>query len=596
MQSITSKTAKIYWQAAMRYKWAVCLLVFGMVIVTILGLVQPYLYRNVINTGVNALMSNSEGVKAASERMLYYLCFAALAGFLIQCVWRGMGYTNNFFQPSTMTNLLNKCYSYIIAHSFNFFSNEFGGSIVARVRRFERSFERIADETTWSLMKTTMKVSAMLIYITWHWPLIGLFGWMWFAFYVAVVLKFLQYKLPYDKECAKQDTAVTAHLSDTIANYSMVRLCNRIEDEKNKFFGLTRNMKEKRMKSWNLDTTFQIFQSLAISALEIISMIVALSYWVEGSFTIGDFAFLQVFIIDTLRNMWDVSRNLKTIYEAFADAGEMTEMLDTSHEVIDKPAAKELLVHSGAIEFRSVGFKYHEKHSVLTDFNLTIPKGKKFALVGFSGAGKSTIFKLLLRLMDVTSGAIYIDSQNIANVTQSSLCRQIACVMQDSPMRHLTVAENIAYARPDATMGQIVEAARAAYCHDFIVNELPDGYDTLVGERGIKLSGGQRQRIAIARAILQDAPILILDEATSSLDSEAEDLIQKALRKLMEDKTTIVIAHRLSTVQDSDEIIVIEKNMGVTQRGSHAELIQQGGLYKKLWTRQAGGFATSAVV
>lgn len=281
---------------------------------------------------------------------------------------------------------------------------------------------------------------------------------------------------------------------------------------------------------------------------------------------------------------------MRRLYEGFADAHEMIVILETPHDVQDTPTANALTVSEGAITLKDVGFNFNETRVILEDFSLEIPGGQKVALVGPSGAGKSTITKLLLRLYNVTSGHITIDSQDIAEVTQDSLREAISFVPQEPILFHRSLMDNIRYGRLDATDDEVFEAARKAHCHEFI-ELLKDGYGTLVGERGVKLSGGERQRVAIARAILKNAPILVLDEATSSLDSESEALIQDALRVLMEGKTVVVIAHRLSTIMTMDRIVVVEGGKVVAD-GTHDELLTQGGLYHKLWSIQAGGFIT----
>jgi ATP-binding cassette subfamily B protein len=266
----------------------------------------------------------------------------------------------------------------------------------------------------------------------------------------------------------------------------------------------------------------------------------------------------------------------------------MVELLKTPHGIEDALGAKLLSVTEGAIAFTDVDFYFHETRSVLEKFSLSIKPGEKVALVGPSGAGKTTITKLILRLYDVAGGTITIDDQDIARVTQESLRDAIAFVPQEPTLFHRSIMDNIRYGRREATSEEVVEAAKQAHCHEFITT-LPQGYETFVGERGVKLSGGERQRVAIARALLKNAPILVLDEATSSLDSESESLIQDALKTLMKNKTVIVIAHRLSTVMSMDRIIVIDGG-SIADQGTHAELLAKDGIYQKLWSIQAGGF------
>jgi len=269
----------------------------------------------------------------------------------------------------------------------------------------------------------------------------------------------------------------------------------------------------------------------------------------------------------------------------------MSELLCTPHEIVNDSRALPLIVQRGEIRFRDVDFRYRDGGAILSQFNMRVEGGEKIALVGPSGAGKTTVTKLLLRLYAVDGGTIDIDGQDIAKITLESLRDAIAFVPQDPVLFHRSLMENIRYGRKDATESEVIEAARKAHCHEFI-SALPKGYGTFVGERGVKLSGGERQRIAIARALLKNAPILVLDEATSSLDSESESLIQDALETLMQGKTVIIIAHRLSTISKMDRIIVIEDGRVVAE-GRHDQLIAQGGRYQTLWNIQAGGFLDS---
>jgi ABC-type multidrug transport system fused ATPase/permease subunit len=310
--------------------------------------------------------------------------------------------------------------------------------------------------------------------------------------------------------------------------------------------------------------------------------------WQRGLFTIGDFVLVQSYLLGLFNQLTNINQNMRRCYDAIADASEMIDIIKTPHEVADLPRAAKLAVTRGEIVFDNAGFSYPNGQPALEHFNLTVAGGEKLALVGPSGAGKTTITKLLLRFYDVTEGAIRIDGQNIAEVTQDSLRDAIAFVPQEPILFHRAIMENIRYGRRNASDEEVFAASRAAHCDEFI-SSLSEGYGTLVGERGVKLSGGERQRVAIARAILKNAPILLLDEATSSLDSESEALIQDAFKALMKGKTVIVIAHRLSTIMKMDRIVVVE-NGGIAAQGSHQELLEQGGLYKKLWSIQAGGF------
>jgi ATP-binding cassette subfamily B protein len=289
--------------------------------------------------------------------------------------------------------------------------------------------------------------------------------------------------------------------------------------------------------------------------------------------------------------LFEVGSMIRNIEEAFLSAASMTEIILQDVEIIDAPHAKKLKVTDGVLDLNAVRFAYHDGSSnsdVFKNLTLSIPSGQKIGLVGPSGGGKSTFTRLLLRFDDIDSGSISIDGQDVRSVTQASLRRAVSYVPQEPLLFHRSIFENIAYGKPEATPSEVREAAKLAFAEEFI-GKLPKGYDTIVGERGVKLSGGQRQRVAIARAILKDAPILVLDEATSALDSESEVYIQKALEQLMQGRTTIVIAHRLSTIQKMDRIIVLSEG-NVVEDGTHQALQKAKGLYAKLWAHQSGGF------
>ena len=320
----------------------------------------------------------------------------------------------------------------------------------------------------------------------------------------------------------------------------------------------------------------------------------ALYGWVHGRMTAGDFVMVTALTGSLLQTAYNLGQRIPDFYDQLGSARESIETLIVPATVRDQPGAATLTVTRGAIHFERIAFAYEPRgrgrgaRNIVNDFELYIPPGQRVGLVGPSGAGKTTLMGLLMRMHDVTAGAIKIDGQDIRQVTQESLRGSIGLIPQDTNLFHRSLLENIRYGRPDATDEEVIEAAKRAHAHEFIV-ELEQGYDTLVGERGIKISGGQRQRIAIARAILRDAPILLLDEATSALDSHSEQMIQQAMKEAMTGKTVIAIAHRLSTVMDMDRLIVLDRGVIVAD-GSHTELLLKGGLYAELWRKQSGGF------
>ncbi len=314
----------------------------------------------------------------------------------------------------------------------------------------------------------------------------------------------------------------------------------------------------------------------------------AIGHLIRGSITVGDFLLIMTLMIQLIRNVFDMANALPDTYDMIGSIRDSLDMLIVPRDIHDRPGAVDLAVRRGEITLEKVHFLYDRKKPVFEGLGLTIPPGQRVGLIGHSGAGKSTLATLLMRLYDIQGGSIAIDGQNIAEVTQQSLRRAIGLIPQDAVLFHRTLMENIRYGRADASDAEVFLAAKRAHAHDFIMT-LPERYETLVGERGVKLSGGQRQRIAIARALLKDAPILILDEATSALDSESEALIQSAMAAAMMGKTVIAIAHRLSTLAHLERLIVLDKGH-VVEDGSHAQLLARGGAYAALWNRQVGGF------
>jgi ATP-binding cassette subfamily B protein len=397
--------------------------------------------------------------------------------------------------------------------------------------------------------------------------------------------------MPHDLRRSEADTRTTAQMADGITNNVNVKLFASYEYENKRFQDVTESQHRLRKKSWDIGNFFDLIQSSSMIGLEFWLMYVAIKLWNQGVLTVGDIVLIQTYLLRLFDKLWDMGQNIRMIYGALADANEMTEMLATPYEVQDVSGAKKLKVPKGKIEFKNVSFGYYRETPILQDFNLEVGAGERLALIGPSGGGKSTIVKTMFRFHDIQSGQILIDGQDISKVTQDSLRANMSLVPQEPILFHRSLMDNIRYARPKASEKEVIRAAKMAHADEFI-SSFREGYDTLVGERGIKLSGGERQRVAIARAILKDAPILVLDEATSSLDSESEMYIQDALSKLMKGRTTIVVAHRLSTIMQMDRIVVISDGK-VVEQGRHDELLKvKKGMYQKLWGIQAGGFAS----
>ncbi|MES2014544.1 MAG: ABC transporter ATP-binding protein [Patescibacteria group bacterium] len=492
-------------------------------------------------------------------------------------------------EPDTMARLRQSSFEYLAGHSYSFFANNFTGSLIQRVNRFARSFERLADSIVFNLIPLAVTTIGAIVVTFTIAPILALVIFVWIVVFFTLNYVFALWRVKYNIALAAADSKTTGVLADLLTNQNAITLFTTLRNESKFFADATLEQAQITRKTWNINSSFDATQAALIFIAEFFIFYFGIGFWQAGALTVGTFVLVQVYVIQLAGQLWDFGRIIRTVYEVFADSKEMVEMLMLPHEIKDVPGAKALTVSDGTITLEDVTFNFQETHAVLRGINLTIPGGQKVALVGSSGAGKTTVIRLLLRFYELTGGHILIDGQDIHTVSQESLRQAIALVPQDPILFHRTLLENIRYGRLDATDAEVHEAARLANCDGFIAS-LPLGYNTYVGERGVKLSGGERQRIAIARALLKNAPILILDEATSSLDSESEALIQSALNVLMKGKTVIAIAHRLSTIRGMDRIIVLDEGV-VREDGTHDSLLKDSSsLYAELWNLQAGGF------
>lgn len=587
MKLNTRRTLKFYWKHVKKFKFLTVILILVLLLATAAALTAPYFYKLLFD------IIAGQGIKSELFNTLVNILLIIFGlHFLDWIFWRIGVFGNIFLQSRIMGNIAIECFEYLHNHSYNFFTNNFTGSLVKRVNRMVMSFERIADNIYYDLLPLALNIVIIFAVLFYIQPLLGIVLIIWTALFIGSNLLFIKYKWKYDIQKADADTKTTARLADTISNSITIKLFAGFKYEVKKFVNIIEAWVLKMRKAWKLDETARALQHIAIVILEFVIFYIAIKYWVEGTITAGDFIWIQAYLITLFEKIWHFGRVVRNIFSDLADAEEMTEILNTKFEISDKKNAKQLSVVRGKIEFEKVRFSYDKTGKIIKNLSLKIKPGEKIALVGPSGGGKSTITKLILRFFDIQRGKILIDNQNIKNVTQESLRSQISLVPQDPVLFHRSLKENIKYGKRDATDEEIIAAAKLAHCHEFI-QKFPKKYETFVGERGVKLSGGERQRIAIARAILANNPILILDEATSSLDSYSESQIQKALLNLMKNKTTLIIAHRLSTIMSTDRIIVFQDGE-IVESGSHADLISdKTGLYKKLWDLQSGGYVNA---
>lgn len=485
----------------------------------------------------------------------------------------------------------NLAFEHLLSRGVNFHANNPSGKLVANATEYGKSAIRVLFDLLFSGLIPYVLSSLIGIGIVFfHSAEIGaaLAG----VYVITVIMTLLDSRRRSNvrvKRKRVQDMTV-ANIADVITNTQATKTFAREADELDTNDRLQQKLLQLRFQDW---TRAAIIGSLRLTTLLILQVIfiifVAQKVQSNPDFLgVGIYAF--TYTLGMVGKLFELGALLRTGEEALLGASTMTKFLLESPEIVDAPNASKLKLTAGAISLSNVSFAYPDETDklIFDNFSLDIPAGQKIGLVGHSGGGKSSLTRLLLRFDDIQSGTITIDGQDISRVTQHSLRESIGYVPQEPLLFHRSIRDNIAYGKPDATDEQIIEAAKKAYADEFIT-DLPDGIDTIVGERGVKLSGGQRQRIAIARTILKDAPILVLDEATSALDSESEVYIQKALGSLMSQRTSIVIAHRLSTIAKLDRIIVLEKGK-VVEDGSHTELLAKDGVYVRLWNHQSGGF------
>ncbi|KPF45545.1 ABC transporter ATP-binding protein [Rhizobium sp. AAP43] len=482
---------------------------------------------------------------------------------------------------------------FLLRHSMTFFANEFAGRVSTKVMQTALSIrESVMKLIDVFIYATTFFVSMLALVASVDWRL-GIPLVAWLVIYALILRHFIPKLRKSSSEQADARSMMTGRIVDSYTNIGTVKLFSHAGREEvyaregmDAFLGTVhRQMRQISLLNICVDMNNVLVQFLVAG--------LGIWFWLNGTVTVGAIA-VAIGLSMRINGMsqwimWEVAslfENIGTVYDGMS-------MMTKAHDIVDQPGAKALEAPKGEIVYDGVRFHYGKEKGVIEDFSLTIRAGEKVGLVGRSGAGKTTLMNLLLRFYDLEKGKILIDGTDISTVSQDSLRALVGVVTQDTSLLHRSIRDNIAYGRPDATDAEVMEAAKRANAWDFI-EALSDqqgrrGLDAHVGERGVKLSGGQRQRIAIARVFLKDAPILILDEATSALDSEVEAAIQESLFKLIEDKTVIAIAHRLSTLTQMDRLIVLDRGR-IVEEGTHLDLVANGGIYADLWNRQSGGF------
>lgn len=501
--------------------------------------------------------------------------------------WRLSGFMGMRWMTNTRAYGYEKLFAYLTHHSAHYFHNRFAGALTNKIANVTEGIDRIMQSMLWEILPLVATLIVSICISVTISLLFGLVTIAWMLVYVLVTAELVRRKRAYAIRYTENVSKMRGAMVDSATNIAAVHQSAQQDFEIAHMRTHLQVYASSGIQNWT--------RSEWILALGNVLQLVFLggTLWLCVSLlerqlmTIGDVVMITGLMMQLIRHFFSLGNEMNRFTDNYSQATEGLEELMQPHEIVDAPEASNLAVHEGKVSFQNVTFAYG-KQNVFDHFNLDIEPGQKVGLVGRSGAGKTSLTAILLRQYDIQDGDIVIDDQSITSITQKSLRNQIALVPQDTSLFHRTIRENIRYGRLDASDDEVLHAAKLAQADGFIM-KTPKGYDTLVGERGVKLSGGQRQRIAIARAILKNAPILVLDEATSALDSESESAIQQALQQLMKGKTVLAIAHRLSTLRMMDRIIVLDKGV-VVEDGNHEELIAKKGIYARLWESQVRGF------
>ncbi|UWM85463.1 ABC transporter ATP-binding protein [Rhizobium sp. SRDI969] len=488
----------------------------------------------------------------------------------------------------TMADVTNNGFHKVQRFSTDWHANSFAGSTVRKITRGMWALDSLNDLLLVALLPSIVMLVGASIVLGSYWPIMGLIVAAGSLIYIGVTVALsMGFVSPAARLANAWDTKLGGALADAISCNSVVKAFGAESREETRLGQVLARWDSRTRRTWKRGTLSGTIQGFMMVSMQAGILGTGLVMWRQGLATPGDITFVLAMFFVLQGYLRNVGQDIRNLQRAVNDMEELVLLDKMPLDIEDKPNAKPVKIREGEIVFDRITFQYGAHPTPLyEDFSVTIKPGERVGLVGHSGSGKTTFVKLIQRLYDVNSGAIRIDGQDIAGVKQSSLRGQIAIVQQEPILFHRTLAENIAYSRPNASRREIEQAAKQASAHDFIM-DLPKGYETMVGERGVKLSGGERQRVAIARAFLADAPVLILDEATSSLDSESEVQIQQAMERLMNGRTTLVIAHRLSTVRALDRLLVFDKGK-IVEEGDHQALIRlNNGIYRRLFERQA---------
>jgi ATP-binding cassette subfamily B protein len=577
----TTNPLKFLWFASRPHWHSIVVAVITVTLASTLSASISYVFKLIANAA--AALSHGGSYTNLLDACVIYIVVALAAELL----WRASGFAGAIWANNARATGRYALSAYVTLHSRSYFLNRFAGSLSSKIGHAGNGLRDLVEQILWQFLEFFVSIAASfwIAYVANH--ELGYIFLLWVVSVIALNMVLALKRLPISIELQRIETKLNGATVDLLSNITSMQEYARRSFEMERIKLAIEQRRVIGLRSWRFGESILTLNGIVQAFFSGVMIFVAVYLAQTGRISVGDIILVITIIFNVRGYMLFVGRTLNTFGEKWGEIEESLEEILEAHEIPDRPDALQLQVATGSIDFHEVTFTYGAK-KLFDKFTIHIPAGQRVGLVGKSGAGKSTLLRLLLHHHDLQAGSISIDGTDVASVTQESLRNAISVVPQEPLLFHRSVSENIAYGNPQATEADIINAAKLAQAHDFI-ERLAEGYNSLVGERGIKLSGGERQRIAIARAILKQAPILLLDEATSSLDSENELRIQRALHELMRGKTVIAIAHRLSTLREMDRIIVLDQG-AIVEEGMHAELVGGSGLYAKLWAHQAGGF------
>jgi ATP-binding cassette, subfamily B, bacterial len=587
--STTQQTIKLFWHHATRYPHFLVPLLFVVPInILIADFLQPFVTSQVLQKIAEGTYDRQDLWGSFGGQIMLFASAIIISDvfgwrLIIWLIWR--------LELLAVRDIAQRIFDHLINMSATFHANRFGGSLVSQATKLTGSYVRFADATIFNLYPLLVAIIATIAILA---PRVPLYAAALIVLSLAYIIGTIFFSKPVRDANTLESEAMskqTGYLADSITNVMAIKSFAAAQHEKAGYWQAATLNKNMGHRSLRATTKREAYASVVTTSISIVALVIAIVGVGTFHASIATVFLVVSYTASIGARLWNFQNVLRQYNRSLGDASDMVKILKLQPDVADPAHPEPVRTAKGAIDFNHMSFTHPDSgknETLFQDLDLHISPGEKVGLVGHSGSGKTTLTRLLLRFSDIDDGEITIDGQNIAHITQDDLRRTISYVPQEPLLFHRTIRENIAYGKPDATDAEVADAARKAHAVEFI-DKLPHRYGTMVGERGVKLSGGQRQRIAIARAILKAAPILVLDEATSALDSESERLIQAALTELMKNRTAIVIAHRLSTVQKMDRIVVLEDGQLIEQ-GSHAELVKHRGVYAQLWAHQSGGF------